>query len=334
MAIDVHAHYVPRQLVDAVAARGAAFGVTLKTPQGASAPAIAFSYGFSTRPLFPKLIEDAAARIASLDRQRLDRQLLATWPDMYGYGLGPQECVAWHRMLNDTLAEWCGQNAARFSFVASAPLTSAVDAADELARAAELGAVAAMIPSNVEGTNIGELDLDPFWDAAQRLAMPLIVHPVLTGPAPRAARYGLTQIVQYTFDTTLGVGSLIQTGVLDRHPALTLILSHGGGAFPYLAGRFDIMNKRMDLKAQAVTARNAPSSYLPAMAYDTIVHAPKALRFLAECVGIDRLAIGTDESFPPADADPLAGIRAAGFSAAEIEAIGEANPRRLMPRLR
>lgn len=334
MPIDVHAHYVPRQLLDAVRKSGAEIGVRLQSPAGSGTPAIGFAYGFSTRPLFAKLIEDVADRRKSLDRQGLDRQLVATWPDMYGYGLAAAACAAWHRMLNDTLAEWCNQHSDRFSFVASAPLTDDRDAAEELARAVKFGAVAVMIPANVEGTNIGEVQLEAFWGAAQHLNLPVIVHPVMTTPAPRARRFGLAQTTQYTFDTTLGAGSLIQTGVLDRFPGLTLILAHGGGALPYLAGRFDVMNTRMDLQAQAVTARKPPSTYVSMMAYDTIVHAPKALRFLADCVGLDRLMIGTDESFPPADHDPLGGIKAAGFAARDLEKIFEDNPRRLIPRLR
>jgi aminocarboxymuconate-semialdehyde decarboxylase len=163
--------------------------------------------------------------------------------------------------------------------------------------------------------------------------MPVILHPVLSTPAPRSAKFGLTQIVQYTFDTTLGVGSLMMSGVLDRHPNLTLILSHGGGALPYLVGRFDIMATRMDLKAQAVTAQRAPSDYVTRMAYDTIVHSPKVLRVLADIAGLDRLAIGTDESFPPADHAPIESLRAAGFSTTDIRLISEENPRRLIPRL-
>jgi aminocarboxymuconate-semialdehyde decarboxylase len=66
-------------------------------------------------------------------------------------------------MLNDTLGEWCHTNNDRFSFVASVPLVDAVDAAAELDRAVDLGAVAVMVPANVEGVNIGEKPLDPFW---------------------------------------------------------------------------------------------------------------------------------------------------------------------------
>jgi aminocarboxymuconate-semialdehyde decarboxylase len=127
----------------------------------------------------------------------------------------------------------------------------------------------------------------------------------------------------------LGVGSLVMSGVLDRFPKLRLLLSHGGGAYPYLAGRFDIMHARMDRAAQGDVAVKAPSAYATQMAYDSIVHAPKALRFLIDVVGIDNVLLGTDYSFPPADMAPLALLRAAGLSKADTESIADRNPRRL-----
>jgi aminocarboxymuconate-semialdehyde decarboxylase len=70
------------------------------------------------------------------------------------------------------------------------------------------------------------------------------------------------------------------------------------------------------------------------MHYDSIVHAPKALRFLIETAGIDNIHLGTDYSFPPADMAPLELLRAAGLSASDGEAISDVNPRRLFSRLR
>jgi aminocarboxymuconate-semialdehyde decarboxylase len=333
MPIDAHSHYIPPGLIAAVRERGRDVGVTLIELPGSKTPALEFSYGFKVRPFFQKLVEPVEDRVAWLDRQGLDIQLVATWPDIYGYGLPREQNGAWHRMLNDTLAEWCRSHSGRFAFVASVPLPNDEDAAKELERAIGLGAVAVMLPANVEGVNIGETPLDALWTKAEQMNLPLLIHPVLAGPAPRAAKFGLTQSTQYTFDTTLGVGSLLFSGVLDRFPKLTFVLSHGGGAFPYLAGRFDIMHARMDRVAQADVALRAPSEYAPLMAYDTIVHAPKALRFLADLVGIDRLVLGTDYSFPPADLEPLGGLRAAGFSATDIARITDVNPRRLFSRL-
>jgi aminocarboxymuconate-semialdehyde decarboxylase len=152
---------------------------------------------------------------------------------------------------------------------------------------------------------------------------------VQPNPTPRTRRFALNTIVQYTVDTTLAVGSLIGAGVLDRFPALNLILSHGGGTVPYLIGRFDCMFERSDHAAAGIEAARPPSAYLDRLYYDTILHDAPALRYLASRVGVDRLVIGSDDSFPPADHDPLASLAAAGFTADEIDHIAELTPRRL-----
>jgi aminocarboxymuconate-semialdehyde decarboxylase len=334
MSIDCHAHYVPPQLLAAISAKGKDIGVSLTPAAAGGTPALQFDYGFKVRPFFPRLVEPVAQRLAWMDEQHIDLQILGTWPDIFGYGLPREACLAWHRMLNDTLAEWCADNAKRFAWIGSVPLIDAEAAAAELARIAGTGAIGAIISSNIENVNIGELPLDPFWRQAEALNMPILIHPVLVGAAPRAAKFGLAQVAQYTFDTTLGVGSLLMTGVLDRFPNLRLVLSHGGGAYPYLAGRFDIMHRRMDRAAQGDVAAQTPSAYAPRMIYDSIVHAPKALRFLIDVVGLDNVVLGTDYSFPPADTEPLDLIRSARLPAGQLEAIAEGNPRRVFSRLR
>ena len=332
MPIDVHAHYIPPQLLAAIESGGKAIGVQL-IPSGGAQPALQFDYGFKVRPFFPRLVEPVAQRLAWLDQQGIDRQIVGTWPDIFGYGLPAGACVAWHRMLNDTLAEWCAHNGKRFSWLSSVPLVDAEAAAQELERSSGMGAIGVIISSNIENTNLGELKLDPFWRRAESLGVPILIHPVLVGPSPRAAKFALAQIAQYTFDTTLGVGSLLMSGVLDRFPGLKLVLSHGGGAYPYLAGRFDIMHQRMDRAAQGDVAARMPSAYATQMTYDSIVHSPKALRFLIDVVGLDNVLLGTDYSFPPADMEPLASLRAAGLSTADIDIIADVNPLRTFTRL-
>lgn len=332
MAIDIHAHYLPSELMAEVTARGSSFGVKLVW-DGDGPPSLTFEYGFRTRPIFPKLIEDCTARRLSLDQKRIERQVVATWPDIYGYGLAREACCEWHRILNNTLAAWCADNSDRFSFAASVPLLSADDSALELSRAVNNGAVAVMIPANVEGANIGECVLDPFWACAEQLNLPIILHPVMINPSSRVAKFGLAQTVQYPFDTTLGIGSLLHNGVLDRFPGLTFVLSHGGGAFPYLLGRFDVMHERMANTLSGSKVRHPPSDYAARFLYDTVVHDPRTLRYLGDMVGYSCLVLGTDEAFLPADLDPLANIAAAFPEQSVFDAISEGNARRVFTKL-
>jgi aminocarboxymuconate-semialdehyde decarboxylase len=85
-------------------------------------------------------------------------------------------------------------------------------------------------------------------------------------------------------------------------------------------------------RSRIVTA-SPPSAYLARFAYDTLLHDATALRYLTSRVGVDRLVLGTDDGFPPADLDPLGSLRRAGFTADEIHRVAEANPRGLFARL-
>ena len=284
---------------------GARLGISVvETEPGCQS--LRFAYGLAVRPFFAKLVEEPATRIAGMASTGIDRQILSVWMDILGYGLEPALGAAWHRLLNESLAGLCRRHPDRFSMLASGHLPDAAGAARELEYAvSELGAVGAVAATNVEGTNLGELPLDEYWAAAVALAVPVFLHPTQPTPTPRTRRFALNQIVQYTFDTTLAVGSLIGSGVLDRFPALTLILSHGGGALPYLIGRFDCMHRRSDRAATGIAAAFPPSAALRRMYYDTILHDPQALRYLASRVGVDRLVVGSDDGFPPADQDTL-----------------------------
>ncbi|MCX7312821.1 MAG: amidohydrolase family protein [Alphaproteobacteria bacterium] len=328
MPIDVHAHYVPPQLIAAIKSQGDAIGVKF-APFDGGKEALQFDYGFKVRPFFPRLVEPVADRLKWMDEQRIDHQIVGTWPDIFGYGLPVPQCIAWHRMLNDTLAEWTADNAKKFSWISSVPLTDADAAAAELERSAGMDAIGVIISANIENVNLGEIVLDPFWRKAEAMGLPVLIHPVYSVPTKRVDKFALAQIALYTYDTTLGAGSLLMSGVMDRFPGLKLLWSHGGGTFPYLAGRFDVMHKRMDKAQQKNVAAKTPSAYATQMHYDSIVHAPKALRFLIDIAGIGNIHLGTDYSFPPADMEPLDLLKAAGLSTADSEAISDGNPRRL-----
>jgi aminocarboxymuconate-semialdehyde decarboxylase len=332
MPIDVHAHYVPNSILATLEERAHDFGLSLvKTPPSC---ALHFDYGLKIRPFFSKLIEPVEQRLDGMATQGVTCQILSVWPDIFAYGLPSPIASRWHRMMNECLGQFCQKNSQRFALFASVPLPDAAAAAREAEFAMkQLGAAGLIIASNVEGVNLGEIDLDEFWAACVALDAPIFIHPVQAMPAPRTAKFALSQIAQYTFDTTLCVGSLIFSGVLDRFPRLRLILSHGGGTFPYLLGRFDCMHARMDRVGQGDVAKAAPSEYVRRFHYDTILHSPMHLRWLAEAVSVERMVLGSDYSFPPADLDPVGTVRKAGFSDVEVAKILDDNARALIPRL-
>lgn len=333
MPIDVHAHYVPPEMIEDLASRAAGFGIDLKHGPNCQC-AIHFKNGAKIRPFFPALVEPLGTRLAAMDATEIDRQVIGSWADIFGPHLDTSAAVRWHRYLNEHLAKLCARAPDRFAMLASVPLPAPSESVRELEHAVkELGAVGAMIPANIAEVNLGDFDLDVFWQAAIDLDVGVFIHPVQAVPSARSAHYGLTQVAQYTNDTTMTAGSLIMTGVLDRFPALRLLLAHGGGTFPYLSGRFDIMHARMDRVQQRDSAARPPSAYLQSFYYDTIVHDPAILRWLVSRVSPQRVLLGSDYSFPPADRDPVGTVRAASLTPEAERAILDGNALRLFPAL-
>lgn len=333
MPTDVHAHYVPPEMLDALEGRGKDFGISLQ--HGPSCQCgLHFDNGPKLRPFFSELIEPVEKRMAAMDATGIDRQILSSWADMFGPHLDRAAATRWHRFLNEYLARVCERYPARFSMLASVPLPDARGAVEELDHAVRsFGAVGAVVPANVADVNLGDLELDLFWQRAADLDVGVFIHPVQTVPQKRSAKYGLTQVAQYTSDTTMTVGSIIMSGVLDRFPTLRLLLSHGGGGVPYLIGRFDCMHERMDKVEQGDVATLPPSAYLTRFYYDTILHDPTILRWLVTRVSVERVFLGSDYSFPPADRDPVTTVRQAGFAPSQERAILDDNAMLLFPAL-
>jgi aminocarboxymuconate-semialdehyde decarboxylase len=318
MRIDMHAHFVPPKVLETIERDGSSYGVHLETA-AAGGTCACFNYGLNIRPFFSRLL-DLQERWDIMTQMGVDRQILSGWADLLGYGMPVEEATRWHRLLNETLGETIQQHSQQLSALASAPLQDAHQAARELEYGIkQCGAVGGVIAANVNDTNLGEAPLDEFWAAAVELDVPLFIHPTQPHQPPRTRNYSMLQVVQYTYDTTATVGSLIFSGVLDRFPTLTLILSHGGGYFPYQVGRFDRVYR--NLEAPRVPAL-LPSAYVRRFFYDTILYEPAALSYLQNLAGNDRLLLGTDYPFPVYEQTPLQLLEDTGCSPDDMAQIG------------
>ena len=325
MPVDIHAHYVPPKILDALDQDPSHYGAHLEAAPG-GARCLCFNYGLTIRPFFHRLL-DLEERWEEMARQGVDRQVLSVWADLFGAGMPPEEGARWHRLMNDRLCETVQQHSQRLSMLASVPLQDADRGAKELEYGVnQCGAVGGVVAASVDGTNLGESPLDNFWAAAVELDVPIFIHPTQPVPAARTQNFGLNVIVQYIYDSTVTVGSLIFSGVMDRFPNLKIILSHGGGFMPYQIGRFDRIYRNLE---SPETPAQPPSAYLNRFWYDTVVHLPAALGFLRGLVGTERILLGTDYPFPVDDPTPLQNIQKAGFSADEVAEISGRNAQQL-----
>jgi aminocarboxymuconate-semialdehyde decarboxylase len=99
-------------------------------------------------------------------------------------------------------------------------------------------------------------------------------------------------LVGFLMDTTLAAAKLVFSGVVERHPRIKWVLTHMGGATPYLAERYD-----RGYRAFAECQKNIskpPSEYLKEFYYDTVNFNPDAVKFAISFAGVDHLLAGSD----------------------------------------
>jgi len=309
-AIDLHTHFLPRFFVDEATA-GGVFGV--RAGDGFVAHPEGFRY-----PIHPAFV-DAEAKLAEMDAAGIDAAVLSGAPTVFFYDAPADEAVDFARRSNDALAAFVA-GSARLSGLATLPLQDPEAAAAELERTVtELGLLGAHIGTNCGGVPLDDPQVAPVLSAAERLDVPLMLHPYYVGAKPGLEDYYLVNSMGNPLDTSVAAVRLIFSGALDRHPALRVALVHAGGFLPYQLGRFD---HTFAVRAEArVAIDRPPSSYLDRFWMDTITHDDEALRFLARRIGPDRLYIGTDQPFDMADPDPVGRLRRSGI---DVDATGGA----------
>ncbi len=232
------------------------------------------------------------------------------------------------RINNDALAAACARHPDRFVPLASVPLQDPLAAAVELERAAQLGLRGVEIPPNVLGQGLDEPQFEVFWEAAEALHIVVCIHPFEAAPQGMLARYGLGNLVGNLYDTGLAAALLIYGGILERHPALRVVLYHAGGAFPSLLGRLD-MGYRNNPECQAALPR-PPSTYVNQFAFDTIAFRQDMLRYLVNTYGAERLVVGSDYPLPAGLAHPVAEVKALGLEPEAESAVLGGNASRLL----
>jgi aminocarboxymuconate-semialdehyde decarboxylase len=171
------------------------------------------------------------------------------------------------------------------------PLQDTALAIDELDHAINtLGLVGVSLPGNIgRDENIDDPRLEPLYDRLEELGVPIFLHPCDVGFQHILDGYGgaLHLSLGRIVDVSVSAYRLVLSGIMERHPDLTVVMSHTGGALPYQAGRLDKNSRGAKLPA-------APSSYLKRMYTDTVSPHTMGVRFAVEFYGVDHVMYGSD----------------------------------------
>jgi predicted TIM-barrel fold metal-dependent hydrolase len=216
MKIDIHAHEFPTALLKE-------FETLIKR-------------GVLPRPDFKLRPWNIDEHMEVMNEKGVDLQVLSL--AITGYPADREGALALSQAANDSFAEACRKHPDRFISFAALPLTDVEASIRELRRAVdELGMKGVILGTNVQGEPIDGEALFPLYEEINRFKLPILIHPMdPKGPA-QAYEYRLDLWIGWPTDTALAAARLVLSGMLDRFPDMTLILSHLGGSTHYLLGR-------------------------------------------------------------------------------------------------
>jgi aminocarboxymuconate-semialdehyde decarboxylase len=307
-SIDIHAHVVPRAVWQAAEAGREWYGFRHQGGDGLGT----FLGGHGKRTGFtsPKVRFTPEERLADMDAQGVDVQVLSIHTPFFGYHLDTAQGRALAREVNDEIAAMTRQWPTRFAGLATLPMQDTKAAIEELERAVTgLGLKGAELDTIVNGENWDAPRFLPFFKAAEAMGAVLFYHPQPQHNflMERTTRYGLFNSLGVIVEDAIVVAILIFGGIMEACPNLKVCIAHGGGPACYAMGRFDRGWQGNPDARQSIP--RPPSSYQQQLYYDTVVGSEAALRFLIDQVGIERVVLGSDWPFVPWHPSPVTWVQ-------------------------
>lgn len=319
--IDIHAH--------AVAPKAAEFVRPHLPPPHSTASAATRELGAKQSRDRASRLANPAERLAELDAMGIDIQVVMPSPGQCYHALAPDPAATAARLVNKGMAEFCAHRPDRLIPFGTVPLQAPDAGVAELEHCATvLRFKGVQVLTNVAGAELSDPRFAPFWAAAERHRLLVVIHPAGYTQPDRFRDFYFDNVIGNPLDTTVALHHLIMHGVLARHPDLRLMAAHGGGFLPAYSGRIDhAWGARSDAHG---TLPEPPTTYLKRVFLDSVVFTPHQLAYLAQVFGPEKILMGTDYPFDMGEYDPIAHIAGAGLRPAEVAAICGGNAQALL----
>lgn len=207
--IDTHHHFLPKVYVD---------GVGLETLA-------------SVMPNKRAPAWSLEAALATMEQAGIAQAILSI-------SSGPRipNAVTLLRKCNDEAAALQARHPGRFGQFASLPLPDIDGSLKEIAYSLDtLKANGVILFTNYDGKYLGDPMYAPVMEELNRRKAVAFIHP--NEPPYQLGGQPPASVLEFPFDTTRAATSLIMSGALRRWPDIRFVLSHAGGALPYLAHR-------------------------------------------------------------------------------------------------
>jgi predicted TIM-barrel fold metal-dependent hydrolase len=292
--IDMHAHWRPAEIADALRARTREPRI-LRNQDGAE---VLKSGRMGEEPL-AKAFDDVDFHLARMDRQGVETSVLSLLGSFCWIEAQPlEEAGPLCRIVNDGLSAICQEHPGRFAAYAALPLTDISAAATELERALGLpGMIGAQIPGNYFLTRSDAEAMRPLLEVANRHHAALFIHhgprpgdafPKVASDTDNARRRNGTLDMQASLSSVMV--TLCLTDYLADYPDAMIQVHNLGGNLPYEVERMD-HRSLLDTPEEEL-----PSSRVrQAKVYvDCNSFGPRAIEAAVSLYGAERIVCGTD----------------------------------------
>lgn len=324
--IDVHAHILDESMMARIRKEAPSLKLEMRDVTRVSCK---LQIGEIHQDPYPRGGWDLEKRLADMEAAGVDQQVVSALPQTFLYDLEPQRTAAVAATQNDAIADLVKRMPDKFQGLAMLPMQAPELAAAELDRSVRsLGLKGAMICSHIEGRNLDEPALDPVWAKAEEVGAFILVHPQKVAASERLGKYYLRNLIGNPLETTIAAASLIFGGVMERFPRIKIMLSHGGGFFPYQAGRW--MHGWAVRPEPKGSLTVPPDVSIARFYHDTILHSAPHLEFLIGQAGASHIVLGSDYPFDMGMLDCVRHVRRLGVVDAVKSQILIDNPARLL----
>jgi predicted TIM-barrel fold metal-dependent hydrolase len=231
------------------------------------------------------------------------------------------------REFNELAAQMMRDHKGRFGAFAPIPLPDQAGAFVEIEHALDkLKLNGIGLHSSYAGKWLGDPSFAAVFDELDRRAATVFVHPVANTSGVMKSPWFSLPTMEFVFDTTRTIGSLIASGTLARCPNIKFIFPHAGGTIFMLASRIEAgLTRKLTPEKKAAWLPKGMAGALQGLNFD-IVSATNASAMAAvrAILPTDRLLFGTDHPFLSAKTT-IDQIERLGFTPEELRAIEGSN---------
>ena len=289
MRIDIHNHFYPTKFLKQLENVGSTVGITIETDDWGRQ--IIVQHGNRLVTITPPM-NNVNKRIEDMDQSGFDMQILtlsAPSVDIFPVEIG--ETLA--KVVNDEIARICQEDPDHFMAFATLPFIDPDRTVKELERCIDaLGFKGACMGTNINGMDLDDQILYPFYERMADYDLPIHIHPRAPADKETYKDYRLVPMIGFEMELCIAVVRLIMGGVMERFPNLKFIVSHLGGALPYLAERIQNCYEAYPECQENISL--PAKDYLKRFYYDTVSFFEPALMCAYSFLGARRLILGSD----------------------------------------